>query len=103
MVDLSMFRDRTVVGAAAAMFGYAATAQVMMTILPLYLQDAFGQSPAVACLAMIPFALPLLVCPTISGKLAARISGRALLTLGLAVVALGNAVTAGAVLVGLGY
>jgi EmrB/QacA subfamily drug resistance transporter len=103
MIDLSMFRDRTVVGAAVAMFGYAATAQVMMTILPLYLQDAFGQSPAVAGLAMIPFALPLLVCPSIGGKLAARISGRALLALGLAVVALGNALTASAVLVDFGY
>jgi EmrB/QacA subfamily drug resistance transporter len=103
MVDLSIFRDRTVVGAAVAMFGYAATAQVMMTILPLYLQDAFGQSPAVAGLAMMPFALPLLVCPTIGGKLSGRISGRALLTLGLAVVALGNALTAGAVVAGLGY
>jgi EmrB/QacA subfamily drug resistance transporter len=42
MVDLSIFHDRTVVGAAVAMFGYAATAQVMMTILPLYLQDSSG-------------------------------------------------------------
>jgi MFS family permease len=75
----------------------------MMTILPLYLQDTFGQSPAVAGLAMIPFALPLLVCPMIGGKLASRISGRALLALGLAVVALGNALTAGAVVAGLGY
>ena len=103
MVDLSMFRDRTVVGAAVAMFGYAATAQVMMTILPLYLQDTFEQSPAVAGLGMIPFALPLLVCPTIAGKLSSRISGRALLASGLALVALGNALTAGAVEVGLGY
>src|ERR1700722_16187097 len=103
MVDLSIFRDRTVVGAAVAMFGYAATAQVMMTILPLYLQDTFGQSPAVAGLAMSPFALPLLVCPMIGGKLASRISGRALLALGLAAVAVGNALTAGAVVAGLGY
>jgi MFS family permease len=103
MVDLSLFRDRTFVGAAIAMFGYAATAQVMMTILPLYLQDAFGQSPAVAGLAMIPFALPLLIFPAIGGKLAALMSGRALLTLGLAMVALGNAVTAGAVGLGFGY
>jgi len=103
MVDLSIFRDRTVVGAAVAMFGYAATAQVMMTILPLYLQDAFGQSPAVAGLAMTPFALPLLICPMIGGRLASRISGRALLAIGLALVALGNALTAGAVEVGLGY
>ncbi|WLA85152.1 hypothetical protein [Bradyrhizobium elkanii] len=42
MIDLSIFRDPTVVGAAVAMLGYAAAAQVMMTILPLYLQDAFG-------------------------------------------------------------
>ena len=74
-----------------------------MTLLPLYLQDTFGQSPAVAGLAMIPFALPLLVCPMIGGKLASRISGRALLAIGLALVALGNAITAGAVEVGLGY
>ena len=94
MVDLSLFRDRTFVGAAIAMLGYAGTAQVMMTILPLYLQDAFGQSPAVAGLAMIPFALPLLIFPTIGGKLSASMSGRALLTVGLAMVALGNAVTA---------
>jgi hypothetical protein len=38
------------------MLGYAASAQVMMTILPLYLQDAFVLSPAIAGLAMIPFA-----------------------------------------------
>jgi EmrB/QacA subfamily drug resistance transporter len=103
MVDLSLFRDRTFVGAAIAMLGYAGTAQVMMTILPLYLQDAFGQSPAVAGLAMIPFALPLLIFPTIGGKLSASMSGRALLTVGLAMVALGNAVTAGAIAIGLGY
>jgi EmrB/QacA subfamily drug resistance transporter len=103
MVDLSLFRDRTFVGAAVAMFGYAATAQGMMTILPLYLQDAFGQSPAAAGLAMIPFALPLLIFPIIGGQLSASMSGRALLTLGLAMVAVGNAVTAGAIGVGFGY
>jgi EmrB/QacA subfamily drug resistance transporter len=103
MVDLSIFRDRTVVGAAVAMLGYAGTAQVMMTILPLYLQDTFGQSAALAGIAMIPFALPLLVCPMIGGKLASRVSGRTLLAIGLALVALGNALTAGAVEVGLGY
>ncbi len=49
MIDLSIFRDPTVVGAAVAMLGYAAAAQVMMTILPLHLQDAFvlrRRSPA---------------------------------------------------------
>ena len=103
MIDLALFRSRTVVGAAIAMLGYAATAQVMMTILPLYLQDAFDMAPDRAGLAMIPFALPLVACPTIASRLAARLSGRALLASGLGVVALGNAATAFAVTVGAGY
>src|SRR6201996_2115711 len=103
MIDLAIFRDPTVVGAAIAMLGYAAAAQVMMTILPLYLQDAFDQSPATAGLAMIPFALPLLIGPSVGGVLAARMSSRAILSLGLALVALGDAVAAAAVLADLGY
>src|ERR1700760_2696410 len=103
MIDLSIFRDSTVVGAAVAMLGYAAAAQVMMTLLPLYLQDAFGQSPATAGLAMIPFALPLLIGPGVGGKLAARMSSRAILSFGLALGALGEAVASVAVLADLGY
>src|ERR1700761_6066399 len=103
MIDLSIFRDPTVVGAAVAMLGYAAAAQVMMTILPLYLQDAFDQTPATAGLAMLPFALPLLIGPSVGGKLAARMSSRAILSFGLALVALGDAVAAVAVLADLGY
>jgi EmrB/QacA subfamily drug resistance transporter len=103
MIDLSLFRDRTFVGAAVAMLGYAAAAQVMMTLLPLYLQDAFRQSPAMAGLAMLPFALPLLVGPSIGGKLSARMSGRAILAFGLVLVALGDAASAITVLAGFGY
>jgi EmrB/QacA subfamily drug resistance transporter len=103
MIDLAIFRDPVVVGAAIAMLGYAASAQVMMTLLPLYLQDAFNQSPAQAGVAMIPFALPLLVGPSIGGKLAMRLSSRAILSLGLGFVAAGNAIVALAVLTGLGY
>ena len=103
MIDLSIFRDPVVVGAAAAMLGYAAAAQVMMTILPLYLQDAFVLSPAVAGLAMIPFALPLLIGPSVGGKLAAILSSRAILSAGLGLVAVGNAIAAAAVISDLHY
>jgi EmrB/QacA subfamily drug resistance transporter len=103
MIDLAIFRDPTVVGAAIAMLGYAAAAQVMMTILPLYLQDAYGHSPATAGLAMIPFALPLLIGPGIGGKLSARMPSRAILSFGLGLVALGDAVAAIAMLADLGY
>ena len=44
MIDLALFRQPRFVGAVLAMFGYAACAQVMMTFLPLYLQNAFGMS-----------------------------------------------------------
>src|SRR5260370_4498885 len=78
------------------MLGYAAAAQVMMTILPLYLQDAFVLSPAIAGLAMTPFALPLLIGPSVGGKLATRMSSRAILSFGLGLVAIGNAIAAAA-------
>ena len=94
MVDFALFRKRTFLGAAFAMLGFASAAQVMMTYLPLYLQNAFSLSPAAAGLGMLPFALPLFFCPRIAVALANRISGRDLLTLGLAIVAAGNVATA---------
>jgi EmrB/QacA subfamily drug resistance transporter len=84
MVDFVLFRKRTFLGACFAMLGFAASAQVMMTYLPLYLQNVFALSPAAAGLGMLPFALPLFICPRIAASLSARISGRDLLALGLA-------------------
>jgi EmrB/QacA subfamily drug resistance transporter len=103
MIDLSLFRDPVVVGTAVAMLGYAASAQVMMTILPLYLQDAFGQSPLTAGFAILPFALPLLIGPGVGGALATRMSSRMILSFGLGLVALGDAGTAAILMAGLGY
>jgi MFS family permease len=103
MIDLALFRDPTAIGAGVSMLGYAASAQVMMTILPLYLQDAFDFAPATAGIAMIPFALPLLFGPMAGAKLSARLSSRALLTFGLATVALGNAIVVAGIVAGAGY
>jgi MFS family permease len=85
------------------MLGFAASAQVMMTYLPLYLQNVFALSPAIAGLGMLPFALPLFFCPRIAASLANRISGRDLLALGLAIVAVGNLATAAMVAAHLAY
>ena len=103
MVDFALFRKRTFLGASFAMLGFAASAQVMMTYLPLYLQNVFDLSPVAAGLGMLPFALPLFVCPRIAASLSNRISGRDLLALGLAIVALGNLATAAMVAAHLGY
>jgi predicted MFS family arabinose efflux permease len=86
MVDFALFRKRTFLGACFAMLGFAASAQVMMTYLPLYLQNVFALSPAVAGLGMLPFALLLFVCPRIAASLANRISSRDLLALGLGIL-----------------
>lgn len=94
MVDLALFRRRTFLGSSIAMLGYAASAQVMLTYLPLYLQNAFGFGPAAAGVRMMPFALPLFLVPRVAAALAARLSGRALLSAGLLVTATGNALTA---------
>ena len=39
---------------------------------------------------MIPFAVPMVVAPRVTTKLATRFSGRSLLTAGLAITILGN-------------
>ena len=103
MVDFALFRKRTFLGASFAMLGFAASAQVMMTYLPLYLQNVFALSPAAAGLGMLPFALPLFLCPRIAASLSNRISGRDLLALGLAIVAIGNLATAAMVAAHLAY
>jgi EmrB/QacA subfamily drug resistance transporter len=91
MVDFGLFRSRTFLGAVFAMIGYGATAQVMVFYLPLFLQNAYGFEPAKAGLAMLPFALPMVLAPQFTAKLATRFSGRALLTAGLALTVIGNA------------
>jgi hypothetical protein len=45
MVDFTLFRRQTFVGAVLAMIGYGANAQVMVFFLPIFLQNAYGFEP----------------------------------------------------------
>ena len=94
MVDLALFRQPRFVAAVLAMFGYAACAQVMMTFLPLYLQNAFGLSAVVAGAGMLPFALAMVVGPYLGAVLGKRLPAMTLLSAGLLLIALGNLLTA---------
>jgi len=94
MVDLALFRQPRFVAAVLAMFGYAACAQVMMTFLPLYLQNAFGLPAVAAGVGMLPFALAMVVGPYIGAALGRRIPPMILLSVGLLLIALGNLLTA---------
>jgi EmrB/QacA subfamily drug resistance transporter len=91
MVDFSLFVRKTFLGAAFAMVGYGASAQVMIFFLPLYLENAYGYEPLPAGVAMIPFAVPMVLAPRMTNRLGQRYSGRTLLTAGLAVTVVGNA------------
>lgn len=88
MLDFAIFNSRHFIGTVFAMVGYAAGAQVMIFYLPLYLQNAFGFSPMVAGIAMLPFALPMFVVPRLSMHLGWL--PRNLLVAGLAVTASAN-------------
>ncbi|HEX6567450.1 MAG TPA: MFS transporter [Chthoniobacterales bacterium] len=90
MIDFALFKHSAFVGAVIAMMGYGLTAQVMVFYLPLFLQNAYGFTPAVAGLAMLPFALPMALVPSVAANLMKGFSGRALLTLGLLTILLGN-------------
>ncbi|WP_407945624.1 MFS transporter [Paraburkholderia elongata] len=94
MIDLSLFSQPRFVAAVLGMFGYAACAQVMMTFLPLYLQNAFGWAAVSAGVGMLPFALAMIVGPYIGKHLAARLSIASVLSIGLALVGAGNLLTA---------
>jgi EmrB/QacA subfamily drug resistance transporter len=88
MLDLAIFRSRHFIGTVFAMVGYAVGAQVMIFYLPLYLQNAFGFSPMISGIAMLPFALPMFLVPRISVGI--RWLPRNLLVAGLGISMLAN-------------
>lgn len=90
MIDLSLFGRSNFVGAVYAMIGYGMAAQVMVFYLPLYLQNAYGFDSLTAGLAILPFPVPMVLAPRLILRFGNRFSGRQLLTLGLAITALGN-------------
>ena len=90
MLDLEVFRKRAYLGAASAMFGYGASAQVLIFFLPLYLQGSMNLSALVAGVAMLPFALPLVVAPPLAARGLRNLSHRAHLLVGLGIVAIGD-------------
>jgi MFS family permease len=84
------------------MFSYAGCAQVMMTLLPFYLQNGLGFSAIASGLGMLPFAATMLIFPRIGARLADRYSPATLMAVGLILVGSGNLLSAWAAHLG-GY
>ncbi len=93
MLDLTLFRTPRFVGAVIAMGAYAGAAQVMASLLPLYLQNGLGQAPLDAGFAMLPFAIAMLLLPQAGRWLGRRFAAHQILVLGLAVVCIGDLLT----------
>ena len=102
MVDLQLFRYPRFIGALLGMFAYAGCAQVMMTLLPFYLQNGLGFSAIMSGLGMLPFAITMLLCPRLGPRLARHLSPAAMMALGLSLVGAGNLLCAWATSLG-GY
>jgi EmrB/QacA subfamily drug resistance transporter len=95
VVDLSLFSRAPFVAAVLGMFGYAACAQVMMTFLPLYLQNAYDWAPVHAGIGMLPFALAMIVGPYLGAQIGRNLPNViSTLSVGLALVGIGNILTA---------
>jgi predicted MFS family arabinose efflux permease len=90
MLDLAFFRHPTYLGANIASVAYAAALLTMLTYLPMYFQSGLGYGPQSAGLLMLPLAFLLFLVPRVmAGYLVYWLSGRALLTIGLALVGAG--------------
>ena len=95
VIDLSLFSRARFVAAVLGMFGYAACAQVMMTFLPLYLQNAYEWAPIRAGIGMLPFALSMIIGPYLGAWIGQRVTGAtSTLSIGLGLVGIGNLLTA---------
>lgn len=93
MLDLGLFGNPRLVGAVWAMFAYAACAQVMASLLPLFLQNGLGRTALNAGFEMLPFALAMLAFPQVGRLLGRRLGSRYILAMGLTIVGAGNALT----------
>jgi EmrB/QacA subfamily drug resistance transporter len=94
MIEMRYFLRTTYFGANVAGVAFAVAFLTMLTYLPFFFQSALDYSPLTAGLLMLPLAAPLFVVPRIvSVYFDHRLSGRALLSIGLALIGIGLLVT----------
>jgi predicted MFS family arabinose efflux permease len=94
LVKLELLRNRILVGATLAILIVAGTINGLMYVLSLYFQNpaAFGFTPLQAGLATLPAAAGMIVITPFITRLASRIGGAPVVTLGFGLAAAGFAV-----------
>lgn len=86
-----LYRQPRLVGGVLAMFAYAATAQVMASLLPVGFQVLEGRNPVQIGVLVLPFTAAMLIFPQIGAMISARIGVWGMLLAGLGTVAIGTA------------
>jgi len=96
LVNLSLLRNKVLVGATLAILIVAGTINALMYVLSLYFQDpaAFGMSAFEAGLATLPAAAGMIAITPLITPLAGRIGGGAAVALGFGLAAIGFGVLA---------
>ncbi len=87
MLDLALFRNGTVRGAAVAQVGTSIAMAAVMFSLILHFQYAYGWSPVRAGLANLPLILTMVVATPVSEKLARRFGHRTACLIGAGLLA----------------
>jgi EmrB/QacA subfamily drug resistance transporter len=89
MLDLALFRRPAMVGVSLGSFTLSASIFAMFLYLTLYLQEILGYGAFQAGLRFLPLTLLAFIAAPIAGKLTVKIQSRYLMSLGLALVAIG--------------
>lgn len=89
MLDLSLFRVPTFVGASLVAFFVSAAIFATLVFAPRYFIDAGGVSPFGAGLRLLPFALSAFLASVTVGRIADRLSPRIFIGVGMSLVGVG--------------
>ena len=95
MLDLSLFRKPSFVGASVVAFALSASMFAMFLYLTLYLQNILGFSPLETGVRFLPLTVVSFLVAPISGRLSERVPVRGLLGGGLLLVGTGLALMGG--------
>lgn len=95
MLDLSLFRVPTFVGASLVAFSVSGAVFAMLVFAPQFFLDAEGASSFGTGLRMLPFGLAAFATSVLAGRISERLPIRALLGTGMALVGLGLALMYG--------
>ncbi len=93
MLDLTLFERPAMVGVSLAAFTLSASIFAMFLYLTLYLQEVLGYSPFAAGLRFLPITVLAFAVAPFSGKLTVLVQSRFLMSLGLALIAFGCALS----------